>query len=386
MAAVLNNRTLQEMKAFYESHGTGTDRFWNNQLATEEWLKDLRGCNRYEYDLQPLSLVKWMTQCEPQDRPTAHQLVKNISEWCSSMEYFGHCCDTSDITETTCQDPSVCLEPPVLSQADGWSPTAFDGGIGLGSCPAGKESIPVEDNLDDSKTPLCGPDVKPERIVDDYALADQTMLTSRSNTEDDSVNCEVPEDDTISLQLAELAEELSTSDGESEDNALSACRPDVTEEYLCMESDSTESTTSTCPPAITEQRPPLGDVPNEITVSVCLSAVPKNRISTDDASDEGPAPHLQPEVTGNSTSTEILIEDKLATSPSGDLEMEDDREISLPTPTVTRPSQPRIDRSFETNPTTFFGMTGCSDLALRDRSTTIISRQARTDFLGLRNA
>lgn len=208
MAAVLNNRTLQEMKAFYESHGNCTERFWNNQLATEEWLKELRRCNWYEHDLQLLSLVKWMTKCEPQERPTAHQLVKDISEWSSSMEYFGHCCDTCDITETTCQDHSVCLEPLALSQADGWSQTAFDGGIGLGSCPASKESIPVEDNLDGNKTPLCGPDVKPERIVDDYAVAGQTISTSRSNIEDHSVNCEVPEDDTISLQLAGLAEEL----------------------------------------------------------------------------------------------------------------------------------------------------------------------------------
>jgi len=240
--------------------------------------------------------------------------------------------------------------------------------------------------LDDSKTPLCGPDVKPERIVDDYAVADHTISTSQSNIEDHPVNCEVPEDDTISLQLAGLAEELSTSDGASEDKALSACRPDVAEDYLCMESDSTESTASTCPPAITEQRPCLGDVSNEITVSVCLSAVPKNCMSTDDAPDEGPALHLQSGITEISTSAETLIEDTLSTSPSGDLETEDDREDFLPTPTIMCPSQPRIDHSFETNPTTFFGMTGCSDFVLRDRPTTTISRQVRIDFLGLRNA
>jgi len=101
MGTVLNGHSLQEMKTFYKLTGSHSHCMWDNLKATGLWIEKLSGESTYDTqnDLQPLELVRWMTMVDREDRPTADQVIKMISEWAGNISYFGMCCEVSEVTE-----------------------------------------------------------------------------------------------------------------------------------------------------------------------------------------------------------------------------------------------------------------------------------------------
>jgi serine/threonine protein kinase len=114
MCTVLHDRSVQDMKAFYQWHGSGLPFVRNNEAATVQWVKELQMNMESEYDKQPLELARWMTHIGPLDRPTAQQVVIAVFNFEGDRPYYGDCCDSSNNT-TQVQYP----EPePKLMQDD----------------------------------------------------------------------------------------------------------------------------------------------------------------------------------------------------------------------------------------------------------------------------
>ena len=79
MAAVLNNRTLREMKTFFGTNGTQSEFFYANEEATNLWIEKLIEESESREDIEPLKeLIPWMLQRMAKERPTAQQVVNCI--------------------------------------------------------------------------------------------------------------------------------------------------------------------------------------------------------------------------------------------------------------------------------------------------------------------
>lgn len=72
MAAVLNNRTLREMKTFFGTSGTESEFFYANEDATDLWSEKLKKESESHEDIEPFEeLIMWMLQRLAKERPTA---------------------------------------------------------------------------------------------------------------------------------------------------------------------------------------------------------------------------------------------------------------------------------------------------------------------------
>ena len=72
MAAVLNNRTLREMKTFFGTNGTQSEFFYANEEATNLWIEKLIEESENSDDIEPLKeLIPWMLQRMAKERPIA---------------------------------------------------------------------------------------------------------------------------------------------------------------------------------------------------------------------------------------------------------------------------------------------------------------------------
>lgn len=98
MTTVLRGETLGRMKEFFTSHGTNEDAIRTNQEAMELWCVKLHGRLNPAYDNEPLKWIKDMVKVEPEDRPSASQLINRIRH--SEGDFCGTCC-SEDKTGST---------------------------------------------------------------------------------------------------------------------------------------------------------------------------------------------------------------------------------------------------------------------------------------------
>ena len=100
MTAVLNNRTLREMKTFFGTNGTQSEFFYANEEATNLWIEKLRKESESREDIEPLKeLIPWMLQRMAKERPTAPQVVNCIlNEFECRQVFYGLCCGDDDVT------------------------------------------------------------------------------------------------------------------------------------------------------------------------------------------------------------------------------------------------------------------------------------------------
>ncbi|KAH8800317.1 kinase-like domain-containing protein [Xylogone sp. PMI_703] len=98
MGTTLNNRTVDEMRSYFETHGTRGPYVRGNSEAADMWLEELKNSSNSVDDMQPLYLSRDMCQEQPNHRPTAAQVVSEILDFQGDVPYCGHCCDSENGT------------------------------------------------------------------------------------------------------------------------------------------------------------------------------------------------------------------------------------------------------------------------------------------------
>jgi hypothetical protein len=92
MGTVLCNQSMQDLENHYSNHGTRLPFIRGNKEATESWIESLLGKADTVHDLQPLALVKDMTEIKGIDRLTAPQVVTAVSNFEGEQSFHGMCC------------------------------------------------------------------------------------------------------------------------------------------------------------------------------------------------------------------------------------------------------------------------------------------------------
>jgi hypothetical protein len=98
MGTVLSNRTVAEMRSYFETHGSCGPWVRGNKEAANMWLKELSQSSKCVDDMQPLHLSLDMCHEIPDQRPTAAQVVSEILDFQGEVPYCGHCCDSENGT------------------------------------------------------------------------------------------------------------------------------------------------------------------------------------------------------------------------------------------------------------------------------------------------
>jgi serine/threonine protein kinase len=98
MGTVLNNRTVDEMRSYFETHGSRGPYVRGNREAANMWLEELKQSSKCVDDMQPVHLSLDMCQEDPDQRPTAAQVVSEILDFQGEAPYCGHCCDSENGT------------------------------------------------------------------------------------------------------------------------------------------------------------------------------------------------------------------------------------------------------------------------------------------------
>lgn len=101
MGTVLMNRTIPELRKFYEENGTQGHYVRDNSLATDLWIEKLKLSASILEDHQILVLGKSMCSLDPMARPTASELVSEILDLKGPLPYCGYCCDRENETRLT---------------------------------------------------------------------------------------------------------------------------------------------------------------------------------------------------------------------------------------------------------------------------------------------
>ena len=107
MGTVLNNRTVEEMRSFFETHGSRGPYVRGNSEATDMWLRELKESCRSTDDMQPLHLSRDMCQDDMNQRPTAAQVVSEILDFQGETPYCGYCCDSENGTLRLVKEKSL---------------------------------------------------------------------------------------------------------------------------------------------------------------------------------------------------------------------------------------------------------------------------------------
>lgn len=97
MATVLRGRTINDMNRYLENNGSRHPYIWGNPGGTHGWFEELRRVN-VSADNEAIEWVKDLTQPNPQNRPQASALTKQIRN-CMSSGFIGFCCQLDDETE-----------------------------------------------------------------------------------------------------------------------------------------------------------------------------------------------------------------------------------------------------------------------------------------------
>jgi hypothetical protein len=95
MATVLLGRSLNDLEAYYATHGTTSRYFYKNEEATEGWIDDL-GSIAHPDDREVLEWTRSMLVESQKDRPTASQIVAKIADTPSEHRYFCFNCLEDD--------------------------------------------------------------------------------------------------------------------------------------------------------------------------------------------------------------------------------------------------------------------------------------------------
>jgi hypothetical protein len=98
MGTVLNNRTVAEMRQFFEDHGSGGPYVRGNKEAADMWIGELKQTSKSIHDMQPVQLCREMCQVKSNLRPTAAEVVSEILDFHGDVPYCGACCDTENAT------------------------------------------------------------------------------------------------------------------------------------------------------------------------------------------------------------------------------------------------------------------------------------------------
>jgi hypothetical protein len=127
MGTVLCNQTVQGLDIYYTNHGTHFPFIRGNREATELWIEALRETANSVHDLQPLALVKEMTELKGIDRPTALQVVTAISDFEGQQPFHGMCCssdedDMHSLDNDSVIDDEVQLEDLVTNPENSANP------------------------------------------------------------------------------------------------------------------------------------------------------------------------------------------------------------------------------------------------------------------------
>ncbi|KAF3923439.1 Ankyrin-1 [Orbilia brochopaga] len=96
MVTVLKGETLENMKSFYESHGSESVFYRANEEANKEWAKILEGKGGTTADNAPLRWIGNMLERERKDRATATTLLEQIAtrdpQTGQESRFCGSCC------------------------------------------------------------------------------------------------------------------------------------------------------------------------------------------------------------------------------------------------------------------------------------------------------
>ncbi|KAF2682217.1 kinase-like protein, partial [Lentithecium fluviatile CBS 122367] len=106
MATVLLGHSLDDMEAYYASHGTESRYFYKNREATKGWIEQLRSGTR-SHDIEVLEWITAMLQESQTDRPTAPQMVAKISDAESDQKFFCFSCLHENCNYNECSDPQA---------------------------------------------------------------------------------------------------------------------------------------------------------------------------------------------------------------------------------------------------------------------------------------
>jgi serine/threonine protein kinase len=98
MGTVLNNRMVDEMRSYFETHGSRGPYVRGNKEAADMWLEELKQSSKCVDDMQPVHLSRDMCHEDPNQRPTAAQVVSEILDFQGEAPYCGHCCDSENGT------------------------------------------------------------------------------------------------------------------------------------------------------------------------------------------------------------------------------------------------------------------------------------------------
>jgi hypothetical protein len=98
MAAILNDRTLEEMEDFYGNNGTKSKAFYMNGEATSRWIDELATNSE---DFESLSWIRAMLQPIPSARPSASQVLANIVDAQSEKRFFCFRCYEAEVEDET---------------------------------------------------------------------------------------------------------------------------------------------------------------------------------------------------------------------------------------------------------------------------------------------
>jgi hypothetical protein len=129
MSTVLCNQSMQDLDKYYTSHGTRMPFIRGNPEATASWIEVLGKKADTVYDLQPVTLVKDMTEIRGVDRLTASQVVTAVLNFEGEQPFHGICCsgdgdDTQSLDEEHVYDDATIFEDSLAQSEESATPEA----------------------------------------------------------------------------------------------------------------------------------------------------------------------------------------------------------------------------------------------------------------------
>lgn len=212
MVAVLNNRTLREMKTFFSTNGTQSEFFYANEEATNLWIEKLKKESESREDIEPLKeLIPWMLQRMAKERPTAQQVVNCIlNEFESRQAFYGLCCGDDVTIRPTHEDlPPSYSEISLSDQTEQFSSSTIPSSSSTLTENNREiyESQQPEDNASDPRA-LEDPLVQPGQPVAPLVSEPSTLLrwSSESPTPRDQTEIHLPRASELAPKYQEQAE------------------------------------------------------------------------------------------------------------------------------------------------------------------------------------
>ncbi|ETN38534.1 uncharacterized protein HMPREF1541_06570 [Cyphellophora europaea CBS 101466] len=97
MRTVLSEFSVEDMRHFLKSHGSGGDFVRDNTVGADLWMRELELQPTCSDDPQLLQLVRQMCRLNPDERPLAPETVSYILDM-EGKSYYGICCNRNDLS------------------------------------------------------------------------------------------------------------------------------------------------------------------------------------------------------------------------------------------------------------------------------------------------